>query len=324
MARRRRGRVVNGWIALDKPVGLTSTAAVAQLKRLFDAQKVGHAGTLDPLASGVLPIAFGEATKTVAHAMDGRKRYQFTIRWGESRSTDDAEGEVTATSTVRPARDAILSVLPRFTGTFDQVPPIYSAIKINGERAYDLARDGQTPALAPRPITIEALDLVDIPDTDHAVLAAVSGKGAYMRALARDIALALGTVGYMSALRRIAVGAFTLDDAVTLAHITDLSAQGLGDQALLPVAAPLDDIPAVVVSEGEAHRMRCGQTVALLRRSDRERLESLYRSPDTDQTMVLAVNDGVPVALAEVSGVELRPVRVLNLSRLRSNDVDHR
>ena len=313
MARKRRGRPVHGWLIVDKPEDMTSTEVVSRAKRLLQAAKVGHAGTLDPMATGVLPLAFGEATKTVSYAMDGAKSYRFTVRWGEARDTDDMEGQVTATSPARPDKDAIARAIPRFLGVIDQVPPAYSAIKVAGERAYDLAREGEAVSLAPRPVAVHALTLVDQPDPDHAVFDAECGKGTYMRALARDLAQALGTLGHLSALRRTRVGPFGLDAAVTLPHLEALAARGSPDAALLPVETPLDDIPAVALTESEAHRMRCGQSVALLRRSDRERLASLQRSDAGDDGLVLAMVGTLPVALARLDGVELKPVRVLNL-----------
>ena len=313
MARKRRGRPVHGWLIVDKPEDMTSTEVVSRAKRLLQAAKVGHAGTLDPMATGVLPLAFGEATKTVSYAMDGAKSYRFTVRWGEARDTDDMEGQVTATSPVRPDRDAIARTIPRFIGVIDQVPPAYSAIKVSGERAYDLARGGEAVSLASRPVTVHALTLVDQPDPDHAVFDADCGKGTYMRALARDVARALGTLGHLAALRRTRVGPFGLDDAITLTHLEEIAARGSPDAALLPVETPLDDIPAVALTESEAHRMRCGQSVALLRRSDRERLSSIQRSDAGDGGLVLAMIGTAPVALARLDGVELKPVRVLNL-----------
>ncbi|MGB6636782.1 MAG: tRNA pseudouridine(55) synthase TruB, partial [Bradyrhizobium sp.] len=184
---RRDKRDVHGWVVLDKPIGMTSTHAVAVVKRLFSAKRAGHAGTLDPLASGGLPIAIGEATKTVPFVMDGRKRYRFTVTWGEERDTDDTEGRVTRTSDLRPSPEAIMALLPRFTGLIEQIPPQYSAIKIQGERAYDLARDGETVELKPRPIEIHQLTLIEQIDNSHSVLEAECGKGTYVRALARDI-----------------------------------------------------------------------------------------------------------------------------------------
>ena len=214
--KKRAKRDVHGWVVLDKPICMTSTHAVAVIKRLFSAKRAGHAGTLDPLASGCLPIALGEATKTVPFVVDGRKMYIFTVRWGEERDTDDAEGRVANTSASRPERAAIAAVLPRFTGTIEQVPPRFSAIKIEGERAYDLAREGETVEIAPRPVTIDRLELVDMPDPDHAVFAAECGKGTYVRALARDIGRLLGVFGHVSALRRSRVSPFTESDMISL------------------------------------------------------------------------------------------------------------
>lgn len=304
---------MHGWVVVDKPLGMTSTQVVGRVRRLFDAEKAGHGGTLDPLATGLLPIALGEATKTVAWAMAGTKRYQFTIRWGEARDTDDAEGRVIEASDLRPGRAAIEAVLPRFVGEILQVPPSFSAIKVDGERAYDRAREGEVLDLAARPIRVDALDLVAIHDEDHATIEAVTGKGAYMRGLARDIARALGTVGHVSALRRLSVGPFSLDDAATLDHIDALAGTPALDSILLPIETPLDDIPAVALSEAEAHRMRCGQSVAFLRRSDRDRLIRLDLGADEPDAIVLATCDDVPVALARIEDGELRPVRVLNL-----------
>src|SRR5580692_9187296 len=209
-------RDVNGWLVLDKPIGMTSTHAVSVVKRLFAAKRAGHAGTLDPLASGCLPIALGEATKTVPFVMDGRKTYHFTVQWGEERDTDDAEGRVVAASAARPDPEAIRALLPRFTGTIAQVPPRFSALKIEGERAYDLAREGKVVELAARPVDIHRLELVAMPDAAHTVLAAECGKGTYVRALARDLGRELGCLGHVVALRRTAVGSFTEGCAVGL------------------------------------------------------------------------------------------------------------
>src|SRR6202011_4427220 len=201
-------RDVHGWIVLDKPIGMTSTHAVAIVKRLFSAKRAGHAGTLDPLASGGLPIAIGEATKPVPFVMDGRKRYRFTVTWGEERDTDDTEGRVVKTSELRPTADAISGLLPRFTGLIEQIPPQYSAIKVQGERAYDLARDGETVELKPRPVEIHELTLVEQQDRSHSAFEAECGKGTYVRALARDIGRILGCYGHICALRRTLVGPF--------------------------------------------------------------------------------------------------------------------
>src|SRR5437763_6974136 len=237
-------RDVHGWVVLDNPIGMTSTHAVAVIKRLFNAKRAGHAGTLDPLASGGLPIALGEATKTVPFVMDGRKRYRFTVCWGAERDTDDIEGQVTATSDQRPTQEAILALLPRFTGVIEQVPPRYSAIKVQGERAYDLARDGEIVELAPRPVEIHHLSLVEQTDASHSVFEAECGKGTYVRALARDMGRLLGCYGHISALRRTLVGPFTENDMIPLEQLEalcDRAASGEGSlaDAVLPVETAL-------------------------------------------------------------------------------------
>jgi tRNA pseudouridine55 synthase len=301
-------RDVHGWIVLDKPVGMTSTYAVSIIKRLFAAKRVGHAGTLDPLASGCLPIALGEATKTVPFVFDGRKTYQFTIRWGEERDTDDAEGRVAATSATRPDVAAIQALLPRFTGTIEQVPPRFSAIKIDGERAYDLARDGEVVELKPRTVEIYRLDLLEMPDPDHAVLAAECGKGTYVRSLARDLGRALGALGHVSALRRDRVGPFGEDEMIslerleTLCHRAAAGEQNLAD-VLLPIETALDDIPALAVSPADAARLQRGQAV-LLRGRDAAIFSGI---------VAVACGGGI-VAIAEVDRGEIVPKRVFNLT----------
>ncbi|MCC6981920.1 MAG: tRNA pseudouridine(55) synthase TruB, partial [Bauldia sp.] len=224
--RRKKGRPVSGWLPLDKPEGVTSTRILSEVKRLFDAQKAGHAGTLDPLASGMLPIAFGEATKTVSYVMDGRKIYRFAVRWGVQTDTDDTEGHAIAHSDVRPTPEAILAALPEFTGTIVQVPPAFSALKIDGERAYDLAREGEAVVLEPREVEIHRLTLVDVPDADHAVFEAECGKGTYVRAVARDLGRRLGTLGHVTALRRLLVGPFGEADMVTIDQLRAAAAEG--------------------------------------------------------------------------------------------------
>jgi tRNA pseudouridine55 synthase len=306
--KKRQKRDVHGWIVLDKPVGMTSTHAVAVIKHLFAAKRAGHAGTLDPLASGSLPIALGEATKTVPFVVDGRKAYLFTIRWGEERDTDDAEGRVLARSESRPDAAAIQALLPRFTGTIEQVPPRFSAVKIEGERAYDLARDGETVDLAPRPVTIHRLDLVEMPDPDHAVLTAECGKGTYVRSLARDLGRALGALGHVSALRRSRVGPFGEAAMIPLEQIEALchrAAAGEGHLAdtLLPIETALDDIPALAVSPADAARLSRGQAVLL-----RGRDASIFRG------MVQVASSGQLLAIAEVDRGEIVPRRVFNLT----------
>ncbi len=310
MARKRKGLPVHGWLIFDKPAGMTSTSAVGLARRLFEAQKAGHGGTLDPFATGILPIAFGEATKTVSYVMDGDKEYRFTIRWGAETDSCDPEGKVVAESDVRPDRAAIEAVLGRFTGSIEQIPPIYSAIKIDGERAYDLARAGEVPEMKPRQVEIFELQLVDCPDQDHAVLDAVCGKGTYVRALARDIARALGTVGHVEQLRRIAVGPFGEDDAISLDGLEELGNKqpDQRQEALFAVEAALDGIPAVDLTEAEAMRLRNGQAVSFLRKMDLERIGTL-----AEGDVVLAMADGRPLALSVFERGEMRPVRVLNI-----------
>ena len=298
MGRKRRGRPVHGWFILDKPLGMTSTKAVGKVRRAFDAAKAGHAGTLDPLASGILPIAMGEATKVVAMAMDGAKAYRFTIRWGEERDTDDAEGAVIAESGERPTAAEIEAALPQFTGEIEQVPPAYSAIKVDGARAYDLARSGETPKLAARLIRIDELALIDCPDPDHAVLEMICGKGAYVRGLARDLGRVLGCRGHVSELRRTRVGDFDENMAISLDKLEDMGHKEALDDLLLPVEAALADIPALPVTGPEADRLRFGQAI---------------RVPHSVEGTVYATTDGRPVALAEIHAGEVRPVRVFNL-----------
>lgn len=311
MARRRSGQPVHGWLVLDKPEGMTSTQAVARVRRLFDAEKAGHGGTLDPLATGVLPIAFGEATKTVPYAVEGRKAYRFTVRWGEQTQTDDREGPVVATSPVRPDRAAILGALPEFLGAVTQIPPRFSAILIDGVRAYDLARDGEEVAMPARTVQIDQFVLVDLPDAEHGVFEVVCGKGTYMRALARDLALALGTVGHISALRRLAVGSFALERAYTLERLEAMAPEER-PQALLPLAAALHALPFVLLSEPEVIRLRQGQPALVLRRGI---LDDVHAAPQTLQTegglpLAVASYRNQVVALVRVDGATLHPLRV--------------
>jgi len=269
MARRgkKKGRPVSGWLVLDKPAGMGSTEAVSKVKWLFKAEKAGHAGTLDPLASGMLPIALGEATKTVPYVMEGAKIYRFTVAWGEERNTDDLEGTVTETSANRPSEQAIRELLPRYTGIIMQIPPQFSAIKIGGERAYDLARDGETVEIAAREVEIGRLDLVEIPDADHAVFEVECGKGTYVRSLARDMGRDLSCYGHISELRRVEVYPFGTEDLVTmkdlLAAAEESSEQDFRaiDRLLIDTAAALDCLPEVPVSDDAASRLRLGNPV---------------------------------------------------------------
>jgi len=308
---RRDKRDVHGWVVLDKPIGMTSTHAVAVVKRLFSAKRAGHAGTLDPLASGGLPIAIGEATKTVPFVMDGRKRYRFTVTWGEERDTDDTEGRVTGTSELRPAPEAIRALLPQFTGLIEQTPPQYSAVKVQGERAYDLARDGEAVELKPRPVEIHRLTLLEQIDNSHSVFEAECGKGTYVRALARDIGRILGCFGHISALRRTLVGPFDENDMIPLEQLEalcDRAASGEGSlaDALLPVETALDDIPALAVSRADAARLQRGQVV-LMRGRD---------APVVRGTVFVTAS-GSLIALAEVDRGEIVPKRVFNLAGLQ-------
>ncbi|MCH7831828.1 MAG: tRNA pseudouridine(55) synthase TruB [Proteobacteria bacterium] len=308
MGRKRRGKAIHGWIIIDKPGGLSSSAVVGRVRRLTGAAKVGHAGTLDPMATGVLPMALGEATKIVSYLMDGAKAYRFTVRWGEQRDTDDAEGEVVATSDARPAKKQILAVLGNFIGDIEQVPPVFSAIKIDGKRAYELARADQAPEMKPRTIHIEDLKLLSMVDADHAEFEAVSGKGAYMRSLARDMAAALGTVGHIAQLRRIAVGPFDENQAISLDKLESLRHSAPLSEYLLPVETVLDDIPALALTETEARKLSQGQAIPVLPVASRSPLKNISQGD-----VVRAMAEGRLVALAKINGGEIRPFRVMNL-----------
>jgi tRNA pseudouridine55 synthase len=312
MGRRKKGEIINGWVNLDKPFDMTSTDALAKVRRLFNAQKAGHAGTLDPLATGVLPIALGEATKTIPWCQDALKAYKFSVIWGEARDTDDAEGAVIATSPVRPDAAAVKAALPAFTGDISQMPPRYSAIKIGGERAYDLARAGEEVELTPRPVYIQSLDLLET-TPEKATLRAICGKGTYMRSLARDLAEKLGTVGHIADLRREAVGVLTAQTAISLEQLTELSNSARLDEALLPVETVLDDIPALAVNEREAALLKNGQKLLFVSRPDLDRLSAAGVDFEDDQATALALYRSKPVALVAVNGAELQPLRVLNL-----------
>jgi tRNA pseudouridine55 synthase len=308
MARRRRGNPVNGWVVLDKPAGVTSTQAVSTVRRVFDAAKAGHAGTLDPIATGILPIALGEATKTVPFVMDATKEYGFEIHWGEARSTDDVEGDVVARSDARPDRATIERELPAFRGDIEQVPPKFSAVKIDGRRAYDLARAEVEIELSSRSVRIDAFELEEVIDADRALFRVQSGKGAYMRSLARDLALACGTVGHIAELRRRRVGPFTEDISISLDSLEALTHSPAAFEHLMPVETALDGIPAFAMTGSEADRLRRGQSVPVFRAQDIARLGDL-REGD----LLFAVTDGVPVAISRIDGGCVCPVRVLNL-----------
>ena len=288
---------VNGWVVLDKPVGITSTHAVSRLKRIYNGKKAGHAGTLDPLASGILPIAFGEATKTVPYVQDGEKAYRFTVLWGAETNTDDSDGEVVARSEMRPDRAAIEAFVPRFIGTIQQRPPAFSAIKINGERAYDLAREGELVDIPARAVTIHDLKIGTI-EGDETVFETRCGKGTYVRAIARDLGRALGCYGHVTALRRTRVGPFLESDAVPLATLDDPE---VAAKALRRVEAGLGELTRILVDRTDAARLRRGQGM-LLRGAD---------APSEGQAY--AACGGVVIAIGGIEGGELVPARVFNL-----------
>ncbi len=314
MARRRKGNPVHGWVILDKPFGLTSTQAVGRVRRVFSAQKAGHAGTLDPLATGILPIALGEATKTVPFLLDSQKVYRFTVKWGEATTTDDTEGEVVETSDLRPNGAEIRDALKQFTGDIAQVPPVFSAIKVDGERSYDLARAGEKVELQPRIITVHELRLLEIIDADHAEFEAVCGKGAYVRALARDIARALGTVGHAAGLRRTAVGPFEQAQSIPLDKLEELGHSGAASSQLKPVQTALDDIPALAITGSEAQRLRHGQAISLLRG---------HSTQVREEDVAFAIQGSQAIALGEVRAGQFHPTRIFNLPIKGKHDVDY-
>ena len=294
--------MLHGWIILDKPVGLGSTQAVSAVKRILreaggPKTKVGHGGTLDPLASGVLPVALGEATKLAGRLLDATKAYEFAIRFGEGTDTLDAEGQVTETSDHRPTQEEVAAILPRFTGSIEQVPPAYSALKIDGKPAYERSRAGETVEMKPRTVTVHELHVVDS-SADQATLSATVSKGTYIRSLARDIARALGTVGHVGMLRRTRAGPFTLDQAISLDFLSQAAKARQFDGAVLPLTAALDDIPALPVTPDQAQLLRHGQ--------------KLIGFPD-QPGLQLAMQGETPVALVEATADGLTVVRGFNL-----------
>jgi len=298
--------VVNGWLILNKPIGLTSVAALNRVKRLFNARKAGHAGTLDPLATGVLPIAFGEATKTVPYAVDAQKSYRFTVAWGAETTTDDSEGEIVDESAERPEREAIEAALDAFRGEIEQTPPRFSAVKVEGARAYDLAREGEAFELRARTVSVNRLDIVDMPDADTCVFEADCGRGTYVRAIARDLGRALGCLGHICALERTRVGRFHVEDAATLEDIeaaADAEAEpGRLSALLAPVQLALAGMPEIKLSASDAARLRRGQSV-LLRGRDAPIVNA----------KAYATLRGTLIALGEVAQGEFTPERVFNL-----------
>jgi tRNA pseudouridine55 synthase len=310
MARARRGRPVDGWLVLDKPLGMSSAQAVAKVRWATGAAKAGHAGTLDPLATGVLPVALGEATKTIPHVQDGAKSYRFTVRWGVATSTDDAEGEAVAVSDLRPDEAAIRAALPAFTGDILQTPPQFSAVKVDGQRAYALARGGETVALAARPLHVARLALVDRPDADCATLEMDCGKGGYVRSVARDLGAALGCHGHVVELRRLRSGPFGLERAIAVDLVERLRHGGGIDAHLLPVSTGLDDIPALAVSAEAAADLRMGRSTPA------------SGSDLGEDAVAWAAHHGRPVAIGVIAHGLFHPRRVLNLTE-GEPDVDH-
>ncbi|MAN47369.1 MAG: tRNA pseudouridine(55) synthase TruB [Alphaproteobacteria bacterium] len=307
--RKRKGDPISGWLNLFKPVDMTSTQAVAILKRKFNAQKVGHGGTLDPLADGILPIAFGEATKTVQWAMDAEKEYVFTIRWGVSTESQDAEGEVTATSDTRPTREQVEELLKDYLGTIEQVPPKFSAIKVDGQRAYDLARDGEEFELTSREVQVYEAAVIGMPDADHTVIHVTSGKGFYVRAMARDLACDLGCEGHISQLRRTRVGVFGAPQAVALSRIEETEDKEELLSLLQPVHAILEDIPQIDISCDEAREIRQGRAIVLLPHIVEQWREAAAGAEEYDRGAI-AICSGQAVALGDVRAGRFEPSRV--------------
>jgi tRNA pseudouridine55 synthase len=304
--RSRKGVPINGWLVIDKGEGMTSTEVVTRVKRLTNAQKVGHAGTLDPLATGILPIAMGEATKTVPYVMDARKTYDFTVRFGEARDTDDAAGTVTRTSDARPSDDEIRGALGRFRGAIMQTPPAYAAVKVQGERAYDIARRGETVELQPREVRIDELEMVERIDADHARFHMTCGKGAYVRAIARDLGELLGCHAHVSSLRRTRVGSFSAEQAISVEALAGIVAEETLPQVLVPVATALAGIPALAVTEPQAHRLRAGQSIRVP--------PQLIAGEAAPGCTVRAMQAGELVALTRFEEGELLPLRIFHLN----------
>ena len=325
MARKRKGRAVSGWVVLDKPYNLGSTQAVSRVRRLYEAQKAGHAGTLDPLATGILPIALGEATKTVPFMVDADKAYVFTVEWGSTTTTLDREGEVVARSDERPSPEAAAEALKAFVGQIQQVPPAYSAIKVDGERAYDLAREGIEVELKARTVTIHSAEVSAVPDADHLEITVACGKGTYVRSIVRDLAAALGACAHVSQLRRTRVGPFSAAGAISMENLEKLLYEGRGSEALLPVETALDDIPALAVTTEDAFRLKQGRSIVLLPRQV-ETLRPLL-TPRTiggqdASRIVLATSGGQATALCEMRAGQLSPTRVFHLDS-GEPDVDY-
>lgn len=299
MARRRKGDPVHGWLVVDKPTGISSAGVVGKLKRIFNAQKVGHGGTLDPLASGILPIGFGEATKTMPYIVDATKDYEFTVRWGSATDSDDCEGEITDTGGRIPNQNEIEAVLPEFTGAIQQTPPAFSAVKVDGQRAYALARQGKAVEIKERTVEIQSLRIISGgTHSDETAFHVRCGKGTYVRSLGRDIARRLGTYGHITALRRTRVGPFSLEGAISLAKLEDLGHSARAAGLLLPVSTALDDIPAVAVTATEAADLKMGRAL---------------HNTSAKQGLCLLTFGETPVAIGQSDGATLRPLRVFNI-----------
>lgn len=318
MARKRKGLKINGWVNLNKPAGMTSTQALGKLRWLLKAQKAGHAGTLDPLATGVLPIALGEATKTIPYIQDALKTYTFTITWGETRDTDDAEGTVIGTSDHRPSMADIQDALPRYIGNIQQTPPQYSAIKIGGQRAYDLARAGEKVDIKSRTIFVENLQVISQPPSenggpqDQTSFQMTCGKGTYVRSIARDLAKDLGTCGYISVLRRDRVGPFTLENTISLDFLEGLEHSAALEHAVLPMEVALDDIPALPLDQQEATRLKHGNVLTFISKADFHRLEQVGLDTHNGDTAIAYFQDKA-IAIVNVHKANVKPVKVFNL-----------
>jgi tRNA pseudouridine55 synthase len=311
LARRKKGDPISGWINLDKPYDFTSTYAVSRVRRLFNAQKAGHAGTLDPLATGILPIALGEATKTVPFLVDADKAYRFTIAWGRTTNTFDREGETTDASDRRPSLSEVETALPAFVGELQQAPPAFSAIKVDGVRAYDLARAGESVELKARTVNIYSAAVARAPDADHVEIEITCGKGTYVRAVVRDLALALGACGHVSALRRTRVGPFTEGSAISLELLEEFGHKARQLEALLPVTTALDDIPELAVTAEDAFSLKQGRPIVLVPRQ----VEALKARFKPGSRTVSALSGGAIVALCEMRAGKLEPSRVFNLGK---------
>ena len=298
----------NGWLVIDKPSGFTSFQIVKIIRKLYSIKKAGHAGTLDPLATGILPVALGEATKTIPYAMDTDKTYHFTVCWGDDRDTNDSDGKVTATSKERPSEDSIINTLQNFKGKFAQVPPNYSAVKVDGRRAYELAREEKPVKLKARTVEVKSIKLLKILDQDHAEFCATTSKGFYVRSLARDLGLELGTFGHIVALRRSQVGTFYEKDSILLDSLLALEHSRDKFKALLPVERALDDIPALSLSESGADRLRCGQSVSVT-----EEASWLDEKPVKANELAYVTFNGKLLAIVTLQNNYLKPIRIFNL-----------